>query len=107
MKKIWLLSGILMISLLFTACLNFENSDAVDTVVSGNCGESMEYTIESGTLTISGTGDMGEYGLLIDRPWHPYKDTIEKVIVTSAGPTGFDLSNFNCNIFCIFCPYCN
>ena len=83
MKKIWLLSGILMISLLFTACLNFENSEAVDTVISGDCGESMKYTIKSGTLTISGTGDMEVYYHFEDIPWYPYKDTIEKVIVES------------------------
>ena len=93
MKKIFVLSGILIASLLFTACLNFENSEATDTVISGDCGESMKYTIESGTLTISGTGNMKDYGDYEYMPWHPYKDKIEKVVVES-GVTSIDSCAF-------------
>ena len=62
---------------------------------SGSCGENVTYTYVSstGTLTISGTGDMNNYRYLSDRPWDYLKGNIKKVVinngVTSIGQQAF------------------
>jgi len=61
---------------------------------SGYCGSTlygstdwykMHYHFESstGTLTFSGTGDMGNYSVLYlsDRPWNAYSSSIKKVVI--------------------------
>lgn len=50
---------------------------SADEVISGECGEDITWTLEEGTLTISGTGAM-EDGC----PWEEYKGDIEKVFLT-------------------------
>ena len=63
---------------------------------SGGCGENVTYSfVEStGTLTISGTGDMYSYSNDPNRPWHNYRTSIKKVEidngVTSIGYHAFD-----------------
>ncbi len=62
---------------------------------SGNCGEGVTYSfVEStGTLTISGTGDMYDYSVSSNMPWHNYHSSIKKVVinngVTSIGDGAF------------------
>ena len=62
---------------------------------SGSCGENVTYSFVSstGTLTISGTGDMYSYSDESDRPWHNYRSSIKKVVinngVTSIGSGAF------------------
>ncbi len=60
---------------------------------SGKCGENLTCTLDSsGTLTISGTGNMAdyEYG---DAPWCPKSSSVEKTViengVTSIGEWAF------------------
>ena len=49
---------------------------SASVVASGTCEENLTWTLENdGTLTISGTGYMG------DRPWESYKAQIKKVII--------------------------
>lgn len=47
---------------------------------SGTCGENLTWTLESGTLTISGTGEMDHYSVNAT-PWSSYQDSITKLIV--------------------------
>ena len=49
----------------------------------GYCGEDLTWSYDSGTLTISGNGDMDDYpdG---DAPWLEYKDNIEKLVFTGS-----------------------
>lgn len=47
----------------------------------GQCGEDMTWSYSSGTLTISGYGDMDHYSE-VDAPWLDYKDSITKIVVT-------------------------
>ena len=67
-----------------------------EIVSSGNCGNNVTWTLdEAGTLTISGTGDMGNYS---SAPWYTLNDSIKSVIihdnVTSIGSYAFhDCSN--------------
>ena len=52
---------------------------------SGSCGENVTYSFVSstGTLTISGTGDMYSYSDESDRPWHNYRSSIKKVVINN------------------------
>lgn len=47
----------------------------------GYCGEDMTWSYDSGTLTISGYGDMDAYSEG-DAPWQAYKDSITKLVIT-------------------------
>ncbi len=65
-------------------------------MASGFCGESLMWWLENGTLTISGTGAMKNYVLVIngaDTPWWDFHNEIKKVIihdgVTSIGDSAF------------------
>ena len=51
---------------------------------SGTCGENLtwEFDESTGTLTISGAGEMYDYSYY-NRPWESYKDSIEKVIINN------------------------
>lgn len=62
------------------------------TVDSGTCGDNVMWTLDdTGTLTISGTGEMDDYYL--NTPWEQNKDLIKSVIiqdgVTSIGKYAF------------------
>ncbi len=64
---------------------------------SGSCGSNVSYTyVEStGTLTISGTGDMESYASSSKTPWSAYSSSIKKVVinngVTSIGESAFSI----------------
>ena len=71
---------------------------------SGTCGDSLTWNFDesTGTLTISGTGDMEDYYVEIEsnldnRPWKSYADNVKKIViengVTSIGEDAF----FWCN----------
>ena len=83
-------------------------TDSINSIIassedmySGSCGENATFSFDeaTGTLTISGTGDMEEYGGdYIFVPWLNYRDNIKTVIIqegiTSIGDCSF-----------IRCPY--
>ena len=50
----------MLLALMSTSCLWAE---------SGTCGENLTWTFQNGVLTISGTGDMSNYGYYDERPW--------------------------------------
>ena len=43
----------------------------------GDCGEDITWTLEEGTLTISGSGEMDD-----GMPWEDYKNDIQKLVIT-------------------------
>ncbi len=47
----------------------------------GVCGQKASWTLENGTLTISGEGAMRSYGRRSDVPWYGYIDEIREVVV--------------------------
>ena len=63
---------------------------------SGACGENLTWTLENGTLTISGTGEMTNYDWN-GTPWYSYRESITSVFiadgVTSIGSFAF----YNCS----------
>ena len=92
MKK-RLLSVFLVLSLIFTLLPVGATADAA---TSGTCGSNLKWKLEGGTLTVSGTGAMYNYGDGSGRtvPWSSQKDSIEKVVigsgVTSIGNYAFE-----------------
>lgn len=60
---------------------------------SGTCGENLTWTLSGGTLTISGTGAMGDYTSSSPAPWYTYRSSINSVNlsggVTSVGMNAF------------------
>lgn len=58
-----------------------ENGIPTTTVASGSCGSNVKWTLDSaGTLTISGTGEMGYYNQE-KRPWYSQRANIKSVVV--------------------------
>ena len=92
MKK-RLLSVFLVLCLIFTL-LPVGATAAAAT--SGTCGSNLKWKLEGGTLTVSGTGAMYNYGDGSGRtvPWSSQKGSIEKVVigsgVTSIGNYAFE-----------------
>ncbi len=68
--------------------------EKVKPIASGKCGDNLTWTLdEAGTLTISGTGDMWDFGYE-KGPWYSYNEQINKIIiddnVTSIGSGAFN-----------------
>lgn len=61
--------------------------------VSGQCGDNLTWTLENGTLTISGTGDMTDFRADNRVPWYQYRSQITSLViregVTSIGQRAF------------------
>ncbi len=91
MKK-RLLSGLLALCLIFS--LLPVSAFADEVTASGTCGDDLTWTLQDGTLTISGTGDMEDYNEVdILPPWIDYAASITEVVigegVTSIGSCAF------------------
>lgn len=73
------------------------STEAENAPTSGTCGENLtwELDLETGTLTISGSGEMSNYGNTDDTyaPWYDYRDNIYEANigdgVTSIGANAF------------------
>ena len=76
-KKIVSLLVILTTLCLFVPCITF-----AAVIDSGACGENLTWTFDdNGTLTISGTGDMYDYGTWVmgkSAPWYQSRYDIKK-----------------------------
>ena len=51
---------------------------------SGTCGYNLTWTLNNGTLTISGTGEMTNYGGSYAVPWYDYCSSITTLIINSS-----------------------
>ena len=61
-----------------------DGGDSLEIVDSGTCGESVFWTLDSeGTLEISGTGEMADYGYDHAAPWSSGQKEIEKILIQS------------------------
>ncbi len=79
--------------LVITAALTVLAEDAV-VRYSGTCGEAAIWSLDSdGVLTISGSGEMTNFGSISSTPWNPYRDDIKKVVIgegiTTVGSLAF------------------
>ena len=73
------------------------SGEVIPQNLSGKCGENLTWTLdmESGVMTISGTGFMDNKDSSIYKPWYEYQEQITKVVieegVTSIGKNMFAL----------------
>ena len=65
---------------------------------SGTCGEKVTWTFDesTGTLTISGTGEMDE-NLYWNCPWEDFRDNIETIIINDGVTIIGDYAFYDCN----------
>ena len=98
MKQTWkrvlsvLLAGLLLCGVAPTGIAEILSVTASATE-SGTCGENLTWTLtDDGALTISGTGDMGDFGDG-EQPWFAYRGAVRTVVledgVTSIGEDAF------------------
>ncbi len=71
------------------------DNDSDAYVTNGTCGENLTWTLDDeGTLTISGTGAMTDWGSYSDTPWYDVQDDINAIIikdgVTNIGDFAFE-----------------
>ena len=85
-----LLGALLLLAALFCFVLC---ATAEETPKSGSCGEALQWTLEDGTLTISGTGEMADYSHE-QTPWATYAVTR---IVVEEGVTSISENAFMVN----------
>ena len=82
-----LLSLLMLLTLLPTAAW------AEDAVHSGTCGDNLDWTLENGVLTITGTGGMGDY-IPQYVPWYSYRSDVKSLVldsrITHIGRYAFD-----------------
>ncbi len=91
-----------IISMLMAVCcivsaavFAYASADGAAIIDSGTCGENLTWTLdENGKLTISGTGEMEDFGRSNYTPWYSYCSDITSVVigdgVTSIGESAFD-----------------
>jgi hypothetical protein len=75
---------------------------------SGTTG-TLKWTLEKRTLTISGNGEMPDYGYTMDHaPWYEYRDSIDKIVihngVTNIGNNAFEYYAGDYNTYSISIP---
>lgn len=58
---------------------------ADDAALTGTCGENVTYTFDqtTGTLTISGTGNMNDFTYLENTPWSSIKSSVVNIVIES------------------------
>lgn len=82
-----LLSLLMLLTLLPTAAW------AEDAVHSGTCGDNLDWTLENGVLTITGTGGMDDY-IPQYVPWYSYRSDVKSLVldsrITHIGRYAFD-----------------
>lgn len=69
-----------LLAICLTVCMLLtllpKTAQAAETA-SGTCGDHLAWTLDStGTLTISGTGDMPEYSSYSEVPWCEYREKL-------------------------------
>lgn len=84
-----------------TACILLFSVLSVSATTSGNCGDNVTWTLDdSGTLTISGSGDMTNWSYGSYAPWYSNRKSVTALVigdgVTSIGDYAFyDLTSLN------------
>ncbi|MBO5371837.1 MAG: leucine-rich repeat protein [Lachnospiraceae bacterium] len=95
--RIYIVCMIMMFLCIGKTGIIWADTQTTEEVYSGTCGENVTwYLDEEKCMTISGTGDMenyGDTGVGYNAPWYDYADTITKVVieegVTSVGAEAF------------------
>ena len=64
---------------------------------SGTCGENLTWTLENGTLTISGTGEMENYQEDNYAPWYSSRSSITSVTISDGVTSIGNYAFYNCS----------
>ena len=97
-KILSVIMAITIVTSTFVVCV-FSNRFGFDAYASEamiNAGENVTWSFDenTGTLNISGTGEMSFYAELLETPWHKYTDMIKKVIIGN-GITSIEYYSFS------------
>ena len=68
-------------------------------IYSGNCGDSVTWTLDSAdsTLVIAGTGTMQNFVTYGDASWYQYRNTIKQIVIQEGVTTLGEYAFYNCN----------
>ena len=94
-KRRTLWTGLALLVSLMVLLLTIPVWAAGEENTTGSCGDALTWTLDSdtGTLTISGSGEMTNWGLDDNPPWYDDRSTVRSVIVgdgvTSIGSRAF------------------
>ncbi len=99
MKRI--ISLVLSVTMLLSLFTGLDFSAYAEDIISGSCGENVSYTFdkETGTLTISGTGDIedysysGDFPLNVDSPFSNFEGI--KTVIINPGVTSIGNATFS------------
>lgn len=81
-----------------------DDPTANEEIASGPAGGLAWKLVRSGTLTISGSGAMPDYGTAAEQPWNTYVGQIRKVVIEN-GVTGIGSCAFwNCGVLSVEIP---
>ena len=71
----------------------YQAVSSVEAVLNAECGENLTWTLNEGTLTISGTGEMTSWDSVEETPWYAAMASIRRIVVkegvTSIGSNAF------------------
>lgn len=62
----------------------------------GKCGDNVQWTLESGKLTVSGTGPMDNYSKNSPAPWYELRQQIRSVVIASGVTTVGSQAFYDC-----------
>ena len=69
---------------------------ALGDVTSGSCGDNIKWSLDSGVLTISGTGDMTDYTEFSLAPWYDLASKVQSVVVSSGVTSVGNMAFYGC-----------
>ena len=85
------LMAVLLMMLLFVGTL-----PAASAAESGNCGDNLTWSLEAGTLTITGSGDMWDFTEPDMAPWYPYREEILRISFPEGLTSIGDIAFYDC-----------
>lgn len=85
--NIWLLAVLAAVFLMTSSALAAE---------SGACGAGLAWTLDGGTLTITGSGAMTDFTEPDMAPWYPYRGEIVRIALAEGLTSIGDLAFYNC-----------
>ena len=65
--------------------------------IGGDCGEGLSWSLEGGTLTITGSGDMTDFTEKEMAPWYAYREDILRVSLPDGLTNVGDLAFYDCD----------
>ena len=83
-KRRTLWTGLALLVSLMVLLLTIPVWAAGEENTTGSCGDALTWTLDSdtGTLTISGSGEMTDWDYLDHAPWYEQRDTIRTLVIT-------------------------